>query len=299
MKPQIYAMPGNEILAAALTDGTGAEQGRLEYRKFPDRESYLRFHGDVTGRSAVLACSLHDPDSKTLPLLLAAATLRDLGAKSIGLVAPYLAYMRQDRRFKDGEAVTSLAFARLLSGAFDWIATIDPHLHRYASMAEIYSVPVLVGHATRVLVDYLRQRQGTIFLVGPDEESEQWVSSVAKAAEAPYITLRKTRRGDNDVSVSFPDITRFEGLAAVLIDDIISSGHTMQVAVTQLVALGFGQPVCLAAHGILAADAMQRLKAAGAVIVTTNTIPGPTAALDVNPLLVELIRPTLFGELKP
>lgn len=299
MKPQIYAMPGNEILAAALTDGTGAEQGRLEYRKFPDRESYLRFHGDVTGRSAVLACSLHDPDSKTLPLLLAAATLRDLGAKSIGLVAPYLAYMRQDRRFKDGEAVTSLAFARLLSGAFDWIATIDPHLHRYASMAEIYSVPVLVGHATRVLVDYLRQRQGTIFLVGPDEESEQWVSSVAKAAEAPYITLRKTRRGDNDVSVSFPDISRFEGLAAVLIDDIISSGHTMQVAVAQLVAFGFRQPVCLAAHGILAADAMERLKAAGAVIVTTNTIPGPTAALDVNPLLVELIRPTLFGELKP
>ena len=299
MTTVFFAMPGNETLAAALATGMAAEPGRLEYRRFPDQESYLRFHGDVTGRNAVLACSLHDPDSKALPLLLAAAALRDLSAGSVGLAAPYLAYMRQDRRFKDGEAVTSLAFARLLSGAFDWIATIDPHLHRYASMTEIYSVPVLVGHATRVLVDYLRQRQGTIFLVGPDEESEQWVSSVAKAAEAPYITLRKTRRGDNDVSVSFPDITRFEGLAAVLIDDIISSGHTMQVAVAQLVALGFRQPVCLAAHGILAADAMERLIAAGAVIVTTNTIPGPTAALDVNPLLVELIGPTLFGEFKP
>lgn len=294
MKPQVYAMPGNEMLAAALADGTGAELGKLEYRKFPDRESYLRFHGDATGRNAVLACSLHDPDPKTLPLLLAAAALRNLGARSVGLVAPYLAYMRQDRRFKDGEAVTSLAFARLLSGAFDWIATIDPHLHRYASMAEIYSVPVVVGHATPVLVDYLRQSQGAIFLVGPDEESEQWVSSVAKAAEAPYVTLRKTRHGDNDVSVSFPDLTRFQGLGPVLIDDIISSGHTMQVAVAQLVALGFAAPVCLAAHGILAADAMERLKAAGAVIVTTNTIPGPAAALDVNPLLAELIKPKLF-----
>jgi ribose-phosphate pyrophosphokinase len=299
MTAVFFAMPGNEALAAALANGMAAEPGRLEYRKFPDRESYLRFHGDVSGSNAVLACSLHDPDSKALPLLLAAAALRDLGVKSVGLVAPYLAYMRQDRRFKDGEAVTSLAFARLLSGAFDWIATIDPHLHRYASMAEIYSVPVLVGHATPVLMDYLRKRHGTIFLVGPDEESEQWVSYVAKAAGAPYVTLRKTRRGDNDVSVSFPDITRFEGLAPVLIDDIISSGHTMQVAVAQLVALGFGQPVCLAAHGILAADAMERLKAAGAVIVTTNTIPGPTAVLDLNPLLVELIRPKLFGELKP
>lgn len=294
MKSQVYAMPGNEMLAAALAGGTGAEQGILEYRKFPDLESYLRFHGDVARRNTVLACSLHDPDSKTLPLLLAAAALRDLGAASVGLVAPYLAYMRQDRRFKDGEAVTSLAFARLLSGAFDWIATIDPHLHRYVSMAEIYSVPVLVGHATPVLVDYLRQRSGKVFLVGPDEESDQWVSSVAKAAEAPYVTLRKTRRGDNDVSVDFPELAQFRGLAPVLIDDIISSGHTMQVAVEKLVALGFGQPVCLAAHGILAADAMERLKAAGAVIVTTNTIPGPTAALDVNPLLAELTKPKLF-----
>lgn len=299
MTAVFFAMPGNESLANALANGMAAESGRLEYRRFPDQESYLRFHGDVSGRNAVLACSLHDPDSKALPLLLAAAALRDLGAASVGLVAPYLAYMRQDRRFKDGEAVTSSAFAHLLSGVFDWIATIDPHLHRYASMSEIYSIPALVEHATPVLVDYLRQRHGTIFLVGPDEESEQWVSSVAKAAEAPYVTLRKTRRGDNDVSVSFPDITRLQGLAPILIDDIISSGHTMQVAVAQLVALGFGQPVCLAAHGILAADATERLKAAGAVIVTTNTIPGPTAALDVNPLLVELIRPKLIGESKP
>lgn len=299
MTPLVYAMPGNETLAGAIANGFGAEPGRLEYRKFPDQESYLRFHGDVAGRNAVLACSLHDPDPKTLPLLLAAAALRDLGTRSTGLVAPYLAYMRQDRRFKDGEAVTSLAFARLLSGAFDWIATIDPHLHRYASMAEIYSIPVLVEHATPVLVNYLRQRHGKIFLVGPDEESEQWVSSVAKAAEAPYVTLRKTRRGDNDVSVSFPDITRFQGLSPVLIDDIISSGHTMQVAITQLVAFGFEAPVCLAAHGILAADAMERLKAAGAIIVTTNTIPGPAAVLDVTPMLVELIRPRLFGEPMP
>jgi ribose-phosphate pyrophosphokinase len=299
MNAVFFAIPGNEVLAAALANGMATELGSLEYRKFPDRESYLRFHGDMTGRDAVLACSLHDPDSKTLPLLLAAAALRDLSAKSVGLVAPYLAYMRQDRRFKNGEAVTSLTFARLLSGAFDWIATIDPHLHRYSSMTEIYSSPVLVGHATSVLVDYLRKRHGTIFLMGPDEESDQWVSSVAKAAEAPYVTLRKTRRGANDMSVSFPDISRFEGPTPVLIGDAISSGHTMQVAVAQLVALGFEAPVCLAAHGILAADTMERLKAAGATIVTTKTIPGPTAALDVNPLLVELIKPKLFGELKP
>ena len=295
MKALFFAMPSNETLAIALATGTGAEVGRLEYRRFPDLESYLRFHGDVDGRATVLACSLHAPDSKALPLLLAAQALRDLGVGSVGLVAPYLAYMRQDRRFNEGEAVTSSSFARLLSGAFDWIATIDPHLHRYASMAEIYSVPVLVGHAMPVLVDYLQLKRGAAFLVGPDEESQQWVSSVAQAAGAPFVTLRKTRHGDNDVSIDFPDISRFKGLTPVLVDDIISSGHTMEVAVRHFAEVGFAKPVCLAAHGILAGDARLRLEAAGATIITTNTVPGPTATLDVNPTLVELIKPKIQG----
>ena len=151
----------------------------------------------------VLACSLHDPDSKVLPLLLAAAALRDLGATRVGLAAPYLGYMRQDRRFKEGEAITSTDFARLLSVSFDWIATIDPHLHRRSAMSEIYSIPVLVGHATPVLVNYVRQHADGAFLIGPDEESEQWVAAVASAAGVPHVTLRKERRGDRDVVINF------------------------------------------------------------------------------------------------
>ena len=171
MNTVVFAMPGNEDLARDLAAMTDAEPGVLEYRKFPDRESYLRFTTDVRTSEVVLACSLHDPDSKVLPLLLAAAALRELGATRVGLAAPYLGYMRQDRRFKEGEAITSSDFGRLLSTSFDWISTIDPHLHRRSAMSELFSIPALVGHAAPILTDYIRHHTDDAFLIGPAEES--------------------------------------------------------------------------------------------------------------------------------
>lgn len=289
MKPVIFALPGNNELAAGIAATAKADVGELSHRRFPDGESYLRFLTPVEGRSIALACSLHDPDSKSLPLLLAAAALRDLGAHRVGLVTPYLGYMRQDKRFNPGEAVTSVSFARLLSGAFDWIVTIDPHLHRHASLTDIYNIPVGVGHATAVLADYLRPQSGSVFLVGPDEESEQWVSTLSVAASVPFVTMQKTRSGDRSVSIAFSGLDAFRGLRPVLVDDMISSGVTMEVAVNQLLALGFSNPICLAVHGIFADGALARLECAGARVVTTNTIPSPVARLDIYPTVGELL----------
>lgn len=289
MKPVVIAMPDNDALADGIAAGIGGELGKLIHRKFPDGESYLRFDTDVKQRRVIVCCTLNDPDRKSLPLLLAAAALRDLGAARIGLIAPYLGYMRQDRRFKDGEAVTSIAFARLISSSFDWLVTVDPHLHRRKSLDEIYSIPSVAGHATPVLLDYLHGHPCNLFLVGPDEESEQWVASLARDARVPHVTLRKTRFGDRDVKVEFPDLAPYAGRTPVLVDDVISSGKTMEVASVELRRRGFAAPVCLATHGVLADEALARLTVAGATVITTNTIPGPAASLDIHPLLSEII----------
>ncbi len=89
-------------LLRGLAAELGGEIGSVERHSFPDGEAYLRFDSACSGRVVVLACSLDRPDHKILPLLFAAATLRDLGARQVGLVAPYLAYMRQDKRFRPG-----------------------------------------------------------------------------------------------------------------------------------------------------------------------------------------------------
>ncbi|MBU8538851.1 ribose-phosphate pyrophosphokinase-like domain-containing protein [Roseomonas tokyonensis] len=108
-------METGDPLAARLAAALSAELGTLETRRFPDGETWLRHASRLTGRRVILLAALDRPDAKALPLLFAADAARELGAIEVGLVAPYLPYMRQDRRFRDGEAVTSTSFAAFLS----------------------------------------------------------------------------------------------------------------------------------------------------------------------------------------
>lgn len=130
-------------MAKGLAEHSPGEVVNLQCRSFPDGETYLRFESPVEGRRVAIVCTLDRPDGKFLPLAYAARTATELGAESVGLVAPYLAYMRQDRRFQAGEALTSDIFASLISREFDWLVTVEPHLHRRKSLSEIYGIPKL------------------------------------------------------------------------------------------------------------------------------------------------------------
>ncbi len=283
MTPLIFALPGNEALAEGLASALAAEVGQAEFRRFPDGESYVRLLSDVEGRSVVLVDTLAEPDDKALPLLFTAALAKDLGASRVGLVAPYLAYMRQDRRFHRGEAVTSTYFGRLVSRWVDWLVTVDPHLHRRASLDEIYAVPSRIVHAAPVISDWIVENVERPVLVGPDRESEQWVSTVAGHAAAPYIVLTKSRHGDRDVEIAVPDVETWRDYTPVLVDDIISTAQTMIVTVRGLEKAGMPAPVCIGVHAVFAGSALGDLRAAGvARIVTCNTIPHETNAIDLT-----------------
>jgi ribose-phosphate pyrophosphokinase len=276
------AMPGNEQMASALAALTGGEVAELETRRFPDDETYLRLRTDVTDRPVAIVCTLDRPDSKLLPLAFAAAMARDLGATRVGLVAPYLAYMRQDRRFKEGEAITSDCFARLVSASFDWLVTVDPHLHRHASLDEIYSIPGKLTHADGPLSTWIRNNVAQPLIVGPDSESDQWVSRIAAAAQSPRVVLDKRRLGDRDVEMELPDLSAWRGRQPVLIDDIISSAATMIEAARILTAAGMPRPVCVGIHGLFAGDSFERLSKLVERIVTTNSVRHVSNAIDLS-----------------
>lgn len=285
----LIPMPGNERLAAGLAAQLDCETGELNTRRFPDGETYLRFATDLDKRSVAIVCTLAHPDEKILPLIFAAATARELGASKVGLVAPYLAYMRQDRRFNPGEAVTSRQMAHLISEAFDWMVTVDPHLHRYGDLSEIYSIPTRVVHAAPLISRWIRENVEKPLIIGPDSESEQWVAAVASDAEAPYCVLEKVRHGDRDVRITLGNLEAWRGRAPVLVDDIISSGRTMIEVARLLAAQGWPPPVCIAVHGLFADRSDELLVDAGARVVTTNSVGTGDSEIDVGPLLGEAI----------
>jgi ribose-phosphate pyrophosphokinase len=280
--PVFFALPGNEEACERIALFAEGEVGELESRCFPDGESYVRVATDVAGREAVIVCTLSEPNAKTLPLLFLADALHDLGARRVGLVAPYLAYMRQDARFRPGEAITSRSFADILSEHVDWLITVDAHLHRVKHLSDIYGVPAVAVHASRDIGRWISANIPAPLIIGPDEESAQWVRDVALTANAPSTVLTKARRGDMEVVESIPNLADHPARVPVLVDDIISTGRTMIAALDHLRQQGAPPAWCVGVHAIFAGAAYTSLQAAGAAgIVTTSTIPHPSNRIDV------------------
>lgn len=300
MNAVVLPLPGAEVQASALAQHLGARAGALEFRRFPDGESYYRIAADVNGCDVVVVAALRDPDPLALGLWYVADTSREMGARRVGLVAPYLPYMRQDARFHDGEAVTSRSFGRFVSQAFDWLVTVDPHLHRYPTLDIVYSIPSVVVPSAPAVARWVQAHVQRPVVVGPDSESEQWASEVARRVGCPSQVLAKTRLGDRQVEISLPEPGLAEGRQPVLLDDIISSGHTMAEAVRH-VRSAFGvAPVCIGVHALFAPQARDLLLEAGASqVLTCNTVPDPSNAVDVLPDVASAIRPLLSLDQTP
>lgn len=297
-RPIVIALPGNESMAERICSALDGDRGELETRSFPDGETYLRFGTDPKDRHVVLVCTLDRPDGKALRLLFAAAAARDLGATRVGLVAPYLAYMRQDQRFRPGEAITSRTFARMISSHVDWLVAVDPHLHRYARLGEIYPIPTLAVQSAPLLSDWIRANVDRPVLLGPDMESEQWVSGVAVAIGAPWRVLRKTRHGDRNVEIAMPDLGIFAEHTPVLVDDIVSSGRTMLETAGRLREQRLRRPVVIAVHALFAEETYRELRTRAAAVVSTDSVAHPSNAIDLSPVIAKAAAEAMSGHLE-
>lgn len=263
---------------------------KFKLRYFPDGESYFRVMEPVDGKEIVVICSLHEPNRKIFDLILISKTLKDYGAKRIGLITPYLAYMRQDKCFNEGEGVNARYFAEIISEHFNWVITVDPHLHRISSLEDIFPVSSRVLRSAPFISEFIKKNIPKPLILGPDSESKQWVSRVASEIQAPYQVLEKIRLGDRHVKETLPQVSEFEAYTPVLIDDIISTAQTLIQAVHNLKDLHLAPPVCIGIHAVFAEDAYEKLLDAGVKdVITCNTIKHPSNRIDVTPGLTRLL----------
>jgi phosphoribosylpyrophosphate synthetase len=193
---QVLAFPESIEPARKLADTIGGEFGVIDIHRFPDGESLVTLPTRIA-KSVIFFRSLHDPNAKLVELLLAIESARSNGCKRVMLIAPYLCYMRQDIAFKPGQAISQRIIGELLSEWVDDLITVDPHLHRitHLNVALPYCNSV-AATASIALGDFIRQRNIQGLLVGPDEESAQWVEQVAQQAGMPrrkQTTFRRPR----------------------------------------------------------------------------------------------------------
>jgi ribose-phosphate pyrophosphokinase len=283
-----FSLPGNETLTEKLASKLNAKVGKAVIREFPDGESYIRIFTDVKDKHAILICTLNKPNNKILPIYFLSQTLKVLGAKKVCLVAPYLAYMRQDTTFNPGESITSNYFGRLISEFIDCILTVDPHLHRIKSLSEVYNIPNVVIHAAGEISKWINAHVKNPVIIGPDSESKQWVSTVAKKAKAPFIVLNKTRYSANRVKIFIPDIVKYKNSTPILVDDIISTAHTMMETIHHLKNSDMKPPVCIGIHAVFSGNAYKKLMNCGVEkIITCNTILHPSNGINISNMIAK------------
>jgi ribose-phosphate pyrophosphokinase len=286
----VFAFPRQADLGRRLARRLGQAYRTVRLRSFPDGESLVRLPAQPWRGPATLLCSLDDPNRRLVECLLALATLRERGARPVTLLAPYLGYMRQDVAFHPGEAVSQRIVLEVLGRHVDRLVTVDAHLHRTHDLAPLLGRPARNLAATAALARRLRAWPRPL-LVGPDEESEPWVESLARAAGATFLVGRKRRTGDARVRVRLPDVGPLRGQTAVIVDDIVSTGHTAAEAARALRPHGPAAIVLLAVHAIFAPGAEALVRAAGVrEVVTTNSVPHATNEVDLAPLLAEALR---------
>jgi len=270
---------------------------QVDLHQFPDGETKVTLPEKLP-KQIIICRSLNQPNDKLIELIITASAARNQGVEYITLVAPYLCYMRQDKAFSTGEAISQKIVGKLLSEYFDSVITIDPHLHRIKNLTDaIPNTAAITLHATDAITSFLQSKFQQPVIIGPDEESEQWVKAIAAPHQWQYTIATKQRYSDTEVNVSFsdadsPEHTKLNLTAQdiIIVDDIASTGKTLEEAVIQIKKQNPNSISIIVTHAFFVDSAIQHLNRLGVNnIWSSDSIPHPSNAFNIiNIIAIQL-----------
>lgn len=269
----------------------GLEVVDLEYKVFPDGESYLRIPIDVKGLNVAILQSTYPPQDKHLiELFLALTAAKEQGAEEVVAVVPYLAYARQDSMFKPGESVSLKTIIKLIEdcGAS---AFVTFNVHK-ADRMKWFKIPGYNLSAVKAIADHLMELGlSDPVILAPDKGAVHLAEEASSILKAEYSYLEKRRdRETGSVQTFYRDLN-VSGRDVVIIDDIISSGSTIANVAEIASIQGAGRIIAACIHPLLAEGAVERMRRAGvSKILGTDCIEGSFSEVTVAPILAEALR---------
>ena len=163
-------------------------------------------------------------------------------------VVPYFGYARQDRRTATGQALGSAVVANAIADAgADRLVVVDPHTPALESQCRIpveilTAVPTLSGELAPGLP------AGSV-VVAPDLGAVKLAERYVGILHGPVAVVRKQR--ESGATVSALDVAGDVcGRSAVIVDDLITTGATIEAAAGLLRLRGVASDIVVAAtHG--------------------------------------------------
>jgi ribose-phosphate pyrophosphokinase len=154
---------------------------------------------------------------------------------------------------------------------------------------ELYSIETTTITSAGPIAEWIGANVARPFLLGPDVESQQWVGRIAAQIAAPFTVFSKERRGDLAVQISAGELDLADH-TPVIVDDIISSAHTMAEAVTLLRHRGHAAPVCIGVHGLFSSGGLAVLRSSEPQdILVSDTVDHAMTRFSVSQPLIEAV----------
>jgi len=283
----IASFPETREIGERVAKALKAEYTEISVEDFPDSEFHLALKKNPKNKTVIIINSItKDPDERLIETILIGGIARDYKAKKVILMATYFPYLRQDKHFLKYDSFSSKHIIKLFSH-FDKIITIDPHLHRIKKMHDFYYKAESIS-ANSLVAEYIKNRfKGDFEIIGPDEESNQWSSKVAKMLNKRVVILKKTRY--SSIKIKQSKIKEKLSKNVIIIDDIISTGKTIAGAVRLAKKQGAKKVVVIGVHGLLINNAI-KLITKDAELITTNTINNKYSKIDVSPIIAKALE---------
>ena len=289
MKKSVIICTGAKFIGKKIARKLKAEFSELQVIKFPDNEIDVKILKNVKGKEVILIQSFYgNLNDKIVETLFAGYTAKDLGAKKLKLVATYFPYFRKDKRFSSGECVSIKVIDKMFR-VFDKIFVVNPHLHRIKKIKKALKNGVKISSIPEISNYIKKLKIKDKFFIGPDIESSQWAKQAAELLDWDFSILRKIRYGSRKVKIKLPGEINIKEKNVIIIDDIISSGHTMLQAIKELRKHKPKKVYCVGIHGVFVENALKKLQKYS-VVVSTNTIPSKASKIDLTNLIVKALK---------
>lgn len=278
-------------LGSKIAKKLSCAYSQLFVSKFPDDELLVRFNANLKNKVVILIQSFYKNISDCIvEVIFASETAREMGAKKVILAAPYFPYLRQDKRFHIGEAVSQKIITKLFDKYFDAVYIMDPHLHRKKTLNQLFKMQAVKLTANNLIAEYIRKNIKHQVIIGPDEESYKWAISVAEKIGSESRILKKKRFSSFHVEVKLNKKIDLGNRNIVIVDDIVSTGNTILKTAKLLRRLGAKNIYCICVHGIFVDDALKKLRKNKIKVVSTDTIPNKAAKIDVSGVIANSLK---------
>ena len=297
----IVSGSASQKLAANVAKELGDVFIRVETKKFPDGEKYLRVHGDVDDEVTVIQSTGYPQDETLIELLFLIKNLKDLGAKKVKVVVPFMGYARQERRFNDGEAISAKFVAELieLAGA-DEFASINLHED---CVRKFFNIPAYNLSAMPAIAEYLKEFTTDPIIIAPDKGALGFAEEISEILGCNCTYLKKVRLGPDKVETTIADIdesdddsskvqiSSVKGKQAIIIDDIIATGGTIVNAINILKEHGAVSVNVCCVHPTLVNDAVSKIYAAGATdLAGTDTLKSDVSSISLAKTIANYLK---------